>query len=73
MHNPEHLLLTAYCLLHTLVFVIRVRSRGSDPVICHLNFDRQVPSKPRLVGGVERPNGSRGPMGREAQWVKGHK
>ena len=29
--------------------------------------DRQVPHKPRLVGGVESPNGSRGPMGRGAQ------
>jgi hypothetical protein len=28
-------------------------------------FDRQVPRKPRLVGGVERPNGSRGIMKNE--------
>jgi hypothetical protein len=28
-------------------------------------FDRQVPRKPRLVGGVERPNGSRGTMKNE--------
>jgi hypothetical protein len=27
--------------------------------------DRQVPHKPRLVGGVERPNGSRGTMKNE--------
>jgi hypothetical protein len=30
----------------------------SNPLI----IDRQVPRKPRLVGGVERPNGSRGTM-----------
>ena len=28
-------------------------------------FDRRVPRKPRLVGGVERPNGSRGTMKNE--------
>jgi hypothetical protein len=28
-------------------------------------FDRQVPRKPRLVGGVEMPNGSRGTMKNE--------
>jgi len=36
-----------------------------DPI--RLEFDRQVPRNPRHVDGVERPNGSRGPMGQGAQ------
>jgi len=35
-----------------------------------ISFDRQMPHKPRLVGGIEKANGSRNPMGREAQWVE---
>jgi hypothetical protein len=40
-------------------------ARGGKIGYFTFSIDRQVPRKPRLVGGVERPNGSRGTMKNE--------
>ena len=55
---------------HIMVAKAKAKWKIFRELFLSLGNDRQVPRKPRLVGGVEGPNGSRGTMKNEISFAR---